>query len=233
MMERKAAVFPVILIIGWLGLAGLYAPATGQTGGTDPARSASVPESDPPAASPTGPQMTDIHDIKPPERPAPRPAWIYFALMAGAVLCLAALVILMRRRSRRNPSGPSRPLLSPARRALQALEDLREVARFDGRTFYFRLSAIVREYLRGRFGMDAPEMTTEELLPRIRELNLPADLQGDLRALLRNAEPIKFGGAAAVQRQMETDLAFAVAFIHDTDPAGDADGEKTGREAAA
>ena len=169
-----------------------------------------------PAAPQTDPPMTDIHDIKPPERPAADPNWIYYGLTGVLALCLLALLIQMVRRSRRRKSAPSVPSLSPSQRALQDLEDLRDVGRFDGREFYFRLSAILREYIRGRFGIDAPEMTIEELSPRIRDLDLPTDLQGGLRAFFRYAEPIKFAAAATIERQMETDLAFAVALVRET-----------------
>jgi len=169
-----------------------------------------------PAASQTDPRMTDIHDIKPPERPAADPNWISYALAGVLVICLLALLIRMFRRSRRRKPAPSVPSLPPAPRALQALEDLRDVGRFEGREFYFRLSAILREYIRGRFGIDAPGMTVEELLPRIGGLDLPTDLQGKLRAFFRSAEPIKFAAAATVERQMETDHAFAVAFVRET-----------------
>jgi hypothetical protein len=169
--------------------------------------------------------MTDIHPIKPPERPTPRPVWIYYAAVTALILLLALLLFRLLRRSHRHLSAPPVPALSPVRRALKNLGDLKDVDALDGRLFYFRLSAILREYLRGRFGLNAPEMTIEELLPRIRELDLPADLRGTLRSLLRNAEPIKFGGAPAVTRQMEQDLASAVAFVRETDPGSEPAGK--------
>jgi hypothetical protein len=183
--------------------------------------------------------MADIHDIKPPERPLPRPVWIYYAAAAALILLLALLLFRRFRRSNRGPSAPRVPALSPVQRALKDLGDLKDVEEIDGRIFYFRLSAILREYLRGQFGIDAPEMTIEELLPRIRDLDLPADLRGALRSLLRNAEPVKFGGVPAVTRQMEQDLASAVAFVRDTDPgskpvgmAEEPEGEPAERKAA-
>lgn len=169
-----------------------------------------------PDASDADAPMTDIHDIKPPERPLPGLDWRYVALAGIAAVTLLAVLFWMRQQSKRQKAAAAVPGLSPTQQALKELEDLRDVGRFDGREFYFRLSAILREYIRGRFGIDAPEMTVEELLPRIRELDLPTDLQGKLRAFFRSAEPIKFAAAATVERRMEADHAFAVAFVRET-----------------
>ncbi len=187
--------------------------------------SRSGPDNAPGDRPPTGYTGPTIHPIKPPERPTPRPVWIYYAAVTALILLLALLLFRLLRRSHRNRSAPPVPALSPVRRALKNLGDLKDVDALDGRLFYFRLSAILREYLRGRFGLNAPEMTIEELLPRTRELDLPADLRGTLRSLLRNAEPIKFGGAPAVTRQMEQDLASAVAFVRETDPGSETAGK--------
>lgn len=208
-------------VIGWMILGGLLVGAAGQPAATEPPVQPGAPGPKAPGADAPGAKapMTDIHDIKPPERPLSELDWRYAALAGAASVALLVILFWMRRRSKRGKAAAAVPQLSPTQRALTALDELRDVGRFDGRAFYFRLSALLREYLQGRYGIDAPEMTVEELLPRIKDLDVPKDLQGDLRAFFRAAEPVKFAGATAVERQMEADHAFAVAFVRETDPA--------------
>jgi hypothetical protein len=91
----------------------------------------------------------------------------------------------------------------------------------DGKTFYFSLSAILRRYLQERFGMHAPEMTTEELLPELETLHLDSKLYDGLVQLYCGADPIKYAGERPQIRQMELDLAFARNFINGTTPKED------------
>jgi hypothetical protein len=100
--------------------------------------------------------------------------------------------------------------------ALRQLEGIRDVGALDARVFYFRLSAILRAYIEGRYGLNAPEMTTEELLPNIGLVDLPMDLDLRLRELLLSTDPIKFAALPASRQKMESDLAFAYAFVEKT-----------------
>ncbi len=200
----------IAVMIGWLALAG----------GAFPVAASSVPDNAARPETPAeAPPMTDIHDIKPPEQPPATPDLRLYALAGALILALLGLWFWTRRRTtHRKAAAP--PPVPPAQLALQDLAALRDGELVDGRAFYFRLSAILREYLQGRFGINAPEMTVEELLPRIKGMDLPVDLKGRLQALLRSAEPVKFAGAAAVARQMAADRDFAVAFVRETAPEG-------------
>lgn len=214
MMAKCARLCLTLFCMVLVLIAGHKGPAYAQTAPPTPHSTGPTPSTE--STPPPEPHLTDIHDIKPPERPIPRPYWLYYTAATALVLFLIAAIVLILRRWKRKKTAPAVPQLPPDQQALKDMEALRDVAQLDGRTFYFRLSAIVREYLRGRFGLNAPEMTLEELLPRIKDLNLPPDLAGDLRAFFRNAEPVKFAGASAVEKQMEADVAFAMAFVRKT-----------------
>jgi hypothetical protein len=212
----------IVLIAVWAGSAGAVAHA-GQAV-TSPA-----PPSDPAqaqAAGDTAPsQMTDIHDIKGlMDLGGAFPPAVYGLMVALAMLLLGLTLYVMKRRARTKPP----PLLpSPEKAALSRLAGIRDVGALGARAFYFRLSAILRTYLQGRYGLNAPEMTTEEILPRIGSLDLPADLAARLEALLLSADPIKFAAVPASREQMETDLDFAVLFVErTTPPAGEAQPKK-------
>lgn len=113
---------------------------------------------------------------------------------------------------------------------MQALDHLADLRRLDGKTFYFRLSAILRQYVFGRFAVGAPEMTTEEFIPRIDRLNMDKGLAQRLRVLCRAMDPVKFGSETAVEKQMETDLLFAREFVNKTTQHIDMAGKEEGGE---
>lgn len=161
--------------------------------------------------------LTDIHDIKalvPLDSPIDL---LYVGLIGAAVLALAAgLAYVFKRRRRTAPGLSALPRTPPETAALQQLAALRDVQRMDGRVFYFQLSAILRVYIEARYGFNAAEMTTEELLPKIEHLALEQELAAPLRQLLTSADPIKFAGMPAVKSKMESDLGFAHRFVEDT-----------------
>jgi hypothetical protein len=134
----------------------------------------------------------DIRDVKP---PVPAGLWRWWVL--GAALLAAAgiaLVWWMRRR-------PARPAVGPGPRpaheiALEALERLRQEwlpgkGRYE--EYYVRLSGIARTYVEGRFGLRAPEMTTEEFLQSVVQApELTAEQRELLRDFLTHCDLVKF-----------------------------------------
>jgi hypothetical protein len=107
---------------------------------------------------------------------------IYAAVILGAAIIgfIAALLIRKRLRNRR-PAAPPPPPRPAHEVALEKLDRLgtKLAAGGDLRPFYFELSETIREYLGGRFGFNALEMTTEELTQA-----LPGQIpSGDIRGM--------------------------------------------------
>ena len=152
----------------------------------------------------------DIRDIK-------GPLAIPFAVAsllpwAAALLALAAVAAwLYRRRRRRSgpairaPAVPPRPAHETALAALDALEAEGLIERGEIKTYHIRLSDILRVYLEGRFGLDAMEMTTGEVLDGLRGTDAGAGVVADLRGLLDRCDLVKFAKlrpAAAACREL-------------------------------
>lgn len=125
--------------------------------------------------------------------------WGGVALGAGAALALAgvaAVVLVARRRARREPSA------TPSERALAALAMLEERvrgesgmgARPSSDEAYTALSTILRRYIEERFAVRTTVLTTEEFFSHDATRSaLPQDATDALRPLLAACDEVKFG----------------------------------------
>lgn len=189
------------------------------------------------AAPPTGPPstagqvapaapapMTDIHDIRPPVPVGFEAPWLVPALIAlAAVVLLAVLWWWWRKRRNAAVIETIIPELPPEMEANTALDRISDVRGRDGKVFYFQLSAILRQYVFGRFAVGAPEMTTEEFVPCVDRLPITRELAHPLKQLCRAMDPVKFGGLTVEEKQMERDLLFVRSFVRHTTPSETAD----------
>ena len=203
--------FMLLLFHGGLtcfALAGNPVPAN-----TDPGPGVGIQ----PEKTPTA--MTDIHDIKPNQEAGFDPGLLLYVL-AGLVIAglIGTLIYYLIRRRRRNKITTVTPVLLPEETANRLLDGLSAFETLSAREFYFRLSAILRGYIKDRFSINAPEMTTEEFLPWIKKIDIDRALGQDVRKLLSTADPIKFAGVNAPRVQMGEDLLFVRKFVEDTIP---------------
>ena len=139
----------------------------------------------------------DIRDIK-------GPLAIPFAVVTllpwiAAALAVAAIAAWIYRRYRRRtrpespvPALPPRPAHEVAREALDALEAAGLLERGEIKTWHIRLSDIVRVYIEGRFGVDAMEMTTGEVLDGLHRTDADRGAVADVRRVLDRCDLVKF-----------------------------------------
>ena len=117
-----------------------------------------------------GTEVTDIRDIKPLLRVGSGRPWLWWLGLAAAVLALAIAAWWWRRRRGSGGDVPEVPRIPPYDLAIQELERLRRTD-FSNlrelRRYYFAVSAVVRAYVEGRFGLNATDLTTEEILSRM------------------------------------------------------------------
>lgn len=231
---RRSAIIAFLLIVflsvGY-GAAGENTSPGRAAGTADGGAPAAVDDTDPAS------RMTDIHDIKPPQKDTALPAWLlYGAAALGAAGLLAGLVYYARRRRRRRLDTIV-ATVSPEEVANRLLGKLSSGEGLAAKDFYFRLSAILRGYIKDRFGLHATEMTTEEFLPRLDELRIDPALQKGVKKLAVAADPIKFAGARGSESRMAEDLCFVKTFVRSTTPslqtpADAAEGSADGRTPA-
>ena len=148
--------------------------------------------------------------------------WILgLALIAGLAMLAAVLTVLLGRR----PPPPPPPPVPPHVIALRGLQKIREENLLEpekAEAFYIRVSSVVRTYIEGRFGLDAPDMTTEEF---IREAAQSNKLNYEHRALthsfLEQADLVKFAKAQPGYPEMQEGFSAAERLVKETMPKED------------
>jgi hypothetical protein len=187
---------------------------------------------------PTDTTASDIRDIKPLQPLAGTRRWLWIGgAVALLLLALALIGALWLRRRRTTDAAPPKPAHEVALARLRALRDRERGNPAAVRALYFELSEVVRTYVEGRFGLNATDLTTEEILPRL--AGLPG-LEGRdalaLQRFLRATDRVKFAAHEPAAAEVDDTYALAVGFVDATRPrAADTtgDGEAGAGQAAA
>jgi hypothetical protein len=155
------------------------------------------------------PQITDIY--APLDQPLPT---LYYLLAGGAALLLFALLFYFRRRRRRQqPPPPPLPLHVAALAAIDRLLQEQGTA-CDFARFYAGLTLILRHYIEARFGLKAPEQTTEEFLDSLRRSPAFSEEQKALlRDFLGRCDLIKFARIIPDPREVDGAIGLCRDFI--------------------
>ncbi|MDA8419353.1 MAG: BatD family protein [Desulfobacteraceae bacterium] len=179
-----------------------------------------------------GEQGVKLADIAPPVLP-PFSPW----LLAGLGVAMAGLLLAgfwgLRRWRRRSKLPP--PFLPPHLAAYRALDELLAadlLGRGEGQVFYDRLSGILRRYIEARFGLKAPERTTEEFLLELREVRggpmaEPANARL-LAEFLAGCDLVKFANRLPSRPEAEAALELCRRFVGQTEPQEDGAGTGAG-----
>ncbi len=150
--------------------------------------------------------------------------WLLLALGVVALIALATYLLAryMHRRGRRladifRPAPPPPPHVA----AISALEELHNRKLWQNnqhKLYYSGLSDILRTYLDGRYGVGAMEMTTDEIVEAIRDVEMPNKCSMNLVAILREADLVKFAKAMPEAEENEENYNRAYFFVEETKP---------------
>lgn len=162
---------------------------------------------------------TGLRDIKPPmEIPT---GWEWLWILLGVLIGLAilagliALIIHLIARNRRANVPAMIPAHERARRKLEAALDL-----FDQpKAFCTVVSDAVRLYLEERFGLRAPERTTDEFLADLGKSSALTQAQKEsLQEFLSACDMVKFAKYEPQRPELETLYKSALRLIEETEP---------------
>ncbi|MCQ2068579.1 MAG: hypothetical protein MJY68_05705 [Bacteroidaceae bacterium] len=144
---------------------------------------------------------------------------IFYWLLA-AIAIVAAVYLLLRYRDdkpiiRRIKIEPKIPAHV---RAISEIEELRQSGGAhseDAKAYYTQLTDILREYINDRFGFNATEMTSYEILERLEEARDKESLS-ELRDLLNTSDMVKFAKFKPMLNENDRNLVSALEFVNDT-----------------
>lgn len=103
-------------------------------------------------------------------------------------------------------------------RAISEIEDLRKAGgphNEDAKAYYTQLTDILREYINDRFGFNATEMTSYEILERLEESQDKESLS-ELRDLLSTSDMVKFAKFKPMLNENDRNLVCALEFVNGT-----------------
>jgi hypothetical protein len=168
---------------------------------------------------PTDGQAEDIRDLKPLRRVESRRPWTLIVIALAVGLSLLGVALYFYRRGR---LGLEEPAIPPHERAFELLRALRETDFEDPaavRSFYFSISEAIREYVEGRYGLNATDLTTEEIVSALPTLDdLGGTEQGSLRLFLVETDQVKFADHEPSQPEIEETYERALGFVETTRP---------------
>ena len=170
--------------------------------------------------------MTDIHDIVAPVFTGLSGAMKETMVYGGVALLVLGLLLFGLWLWFRRKQGPKEAQVfvqPPEVMAKMAFDRLEPLMHTNGKAFYFELSEAVRHYIKGRFAINAPEMTAEEFLASLSGLALPQEESRYLKQLTAHAEPVKFAGQTGSTAIMTEDLEGARHFVTRTTQVSEGD----------
>lgn len=178
--------------------------------------------------------LKDILDIKPPLKP-PFSILDYWPYLAGAlllVLIVLTVLLIIKRKKKGYLFIPPKPQDPPYVVALRELDTLRSEKLWQtNRTkeYYTRLTDVIRTYIEKRFGINAMEMTSEEILLELKNLNSESDeVIHLLDRMFSTSDLVKFAKAQPLPDENEVNLLDAYQFVNNTKPFEQNPGENQG-----
>ncbi|MGZ8517131.1 MAG: hypothetical protein ACXWWD_07270 [Chitinophagaceae bacterium] len=131
--------------------------------------------------------VKDIIEVTPKEEKK-KIKWWYIA--AGAALLLLVLVLLFRKKKKPVVQAVEQPI-DPFKKALEKLEKLQH-EKPETKEYYSRLVDIFREYIDAKKGIHSLQTTADELVVKLKALDMPKEQFDDLTQSLRIADFVKF-----------------------------------------
>lgn len=151
------------------------------------------------------------------------PDWLYdfWWLVLIILLAVAALVYLLRSYRKKGYLIPPKPQPTPYEIAMASLHALKEKKYWEQgmeREYYTELTDILRSYLYGRFGINAMEMTSRQILASLSRNPEIKDKRPMIHQILNMADFVKFAKVRPLPDDNVAAFDNALRFVEETKP---------------
>ena len=163
--------------------------------------------------------MQDIHDIAPPVQVGMDFFYVKAALVVLAFLFFCALMyflfVFFKKRKKGHQANnlllPAPPL--PDKAAIRELDRFVHLKENHPRLFYFKLTEVLKRFTGKCFAINAPEMTSQEMLSALDPKQVDKGMFSRLRDFLTDSDGIKYARQNIDTGKMEKDEAFVREFV--------------------
>lgn len=108
--------------------------------------------------------------------------------------------------------------LAPHKVAMQKIEQMKEEKMWqseDSKEYYTQLTDTLRNYIKERYGFNAMEMTSFEIIQKLQEVN-DEEAIAELRELFQTADLVKFAKYSTLINENDRNLVNAIEYINQT-----------------
>jgi len=154
------------------------------------------------------------------------PTWIFWVFLGVFVVALGVAAFFLLRKHKEVVEERRNPPVPPYELAISRLNTLRTsnlASSGQEKAYYTELVDILRQYLHGRFGINAMEMTSTQIVKALRsnpETRMSAD---QMRSVLSMADFVKFAKVRPMPDDNTRAMTRALDFVEDTKPAPEPD----------
>ena len=142
--------------------------------------------------------------------------WLGLGLGLAGLIALIVWLIVRYGRKRNAEAERKEPAHIVALRKLDKYRGDKMWAPEKQKAFYSGITDTLREYIDARYEIGAMEMTTAEIVRKLKGTDVPEDLQGGLKELFERADFVKFAKFIASDEDNAGALPFAVRFVTST-----------------
>lgn len=166
-------------------------------------------------------QFYDIKDVwKPPFVLADYYPWIFGVLTTLFIICVIGYLIQRYRRHRSEvPVKPSEPELPPYEVAIRELDTIKDQKLWQqglNKEYYTQVTDTLRRYISRRYGVNAMEKTSEEILAIIERETDERSVYDTLRQVLRLSDYVKFAKLHPLPDENDESMRNAYLFVNQT-----------------
>lgn len=145
--------------------------------------------------------------------------WVYVVIVV--LIALGAFVYFKWLRKGEIPLMPKKKIIPPFEEAIQLLEELRLQQLWQNgqeKEYFTRLTDILRNYIDRRFGINAVEMTSSQIISVLRKNEETKAVNEQLNQILEVADFVKFANMRTLPDDNETAFQRALNFVNETKP---------------